>query len=257
MIFTGALAAGIALGLIYSPDDRNVQTSVPVDKTVRFGSDSFVSGTMDRGWKSPKSWGAWMKGNSASILLGFDGPSSDDVELLLEARTRPAKGKSPQTLSVRFNDTEIAHWRLPREARQLRRRYIIPKPIFNRSTVGHLTFKSISGRPLSSQFGLEAVTLRDARRLFNFKGFVDHCTTERIVGWAVAEDTAVNVKATVNGEPLKATFTNVERPDLKSHGLTVAAGFKLIPRKPISAGSKIDVLFANGRPLNGSPCLAN
>ena len=257
VIFTGALAVGIALGLIFSTDGGNIQTTVPVDKTIYFGSRHFVSGIMDRGWKTPNAWGAWMKGNSASILLGFDGPAADDVEMLIEARTRSTRGKIPPTFSVRFNDSEIGQWRMPREARQLRRRYIIPKPIFNRSTVGHLTFKNMSDKPSSYQFGLKAVTLRDAQRLFNFKGFVDHCRTDRIVGWAVAEDSAVNVTATVNGEPLKATFINVERPDLKSHGLPVAAGFDLLPRKPISAGSKIDVLFANGRPLIGSPCQAN
>jgi len=257
VIFTGALAVGIALGLLYFPDAENIQATVPVDKTVRFGSRSFVSGTMDRGWKSPKSWGAWMKGNSATILLGFDGPAADDVEILIEARASSTRGKTPSSLSVLFNDTEIGHWRLPRQARLLRRRYIIPKPIFNRSTVGHLTFKSIGDTPSTSQFGLQAVTLRDARRLFNFKGFADRCTTERIVGWAMAEDTPVSVAARVNGKPLKATFSNVERPDLASHGLPTAAGFVLTPHKAIPSGSRIDVLFANGRPLNGSPCQAN
>jgi hypothetical protein len=60
----------------------------------------------------------------------------------------------------------------------------------------------------------------------------------------------------VNGEALKATFTNIERPDLENHGLPVSAGFKLIPRKPISAGDTIEVLFPNGRQLSGSPCQA-
>jgi len=249
-------AAGFAMGLLYHPYDGNVQASVPVNKTVRLGSHSFVSGTMDNGWKRPESWGTWMMGRTASILFGFNGPASDDVELLLEARTRSKKGKSPPTLSVRFNGTEIGQWRLPRETRRVRRRYIISKSVFNRSTVRRLTFTSISGKRSSAQFGLEAVALRDAPRLFNFKGHVDHCRTQHIVGWAVGADSPINVTATVNGKPLQATFANVERPDLASHGLPVAAGFKLIPHKPIAGGSTIDVRFANGRPLHGSPCQA-
>ena len=249
-------AAGFAIGLLYHPHDGNVRATVPVNKTVRLGSQSVVSSAMDNGWKRPEAWGTWMKGRAASILLGFDGPASGDVELLLEARTRSKKGKRPKTLSVRFNNTEIGQWRLPRKTRKLRRRYIIPRSVFNRSTVGRLTFERISGKPSSVRFGLEAVALRDARRLLNFKGHVDVCATKRILGWAVGADSPINVTATVNGEPLRATFINVERSDLASHGLPVAAGFKLLPDKPILGGSTIDVRFANGRPLHGSPCQA-
>jgi hypothetical protein len=257
VVLACAGAAGFAIGLLYHPHDGNVQATVPVNKTVRLASHSFVSGTMDNGWKRPEAWGTWMKGPAASIFLGFDGAASGDVELLLEARTRSKKGKRPQTLSIRFNGSEIGQWRLPRKTRKLRRRYIIPRSVFNRSTVGQLTFKSINGKRPSAQFGLEAVALRDARRLLNFKGHVDVCHTKRIVGWAVASDSAVNVTATVNGKPLQATFVNIDRPDLGRHGLPVAAGFKLIPHKPISVGSTIDVQFANGRSLIGSPCQAN
>ena len=245
------------MGLLYHPHDENVQAAVPVNKTVRLGSQSVVSSAMDNGWKRPEAWGTWMKGRRASILLGFDGPASDDVELLLEARTRSKKGKSPQTLSVRFNGTEIGQWRLPRKTRKLRRRYIIPRSVFNRSTVGQLTFETKSGKPSSGQFGLEAVALRDVRRLFDFKGHVDVCHAKHIVGWAVRADSPINVTATVNGKPLQATFVNIDRPDLGRHGLPVAAGFKLIPHKPIAVGSTIDVQFANGRSLIGSPCQAN
>lgn len=257
VIFVVALAIGFAFGLQDFSQDETTRSTVPVDKKVRFDSSSAVSGTMDDGWSSLEAWGTWMKQHAASILLGFDGPAEGDVELLIDARTRPTDGTTPAILSVQFNDVEIARWWLSRETRSLRRRYIIPKAIFNRSSVGRLTFILMGETLSSTQFGLEAVELRDARRLTAFNGHVDRCTTNDIAGWAVAEDSAVNVAATINGEPLKAIFVNVERPDLEAHGLPVAAGFKLMPPRPISPGSTINVLFANGRSLKGSPCQAN
>jgi hypothetical protein len=53
---------------------------------------------------------------------------------------------------------------------------------------------------------------------------------------------------------LKATLTNVERLDLAKHGLPADAGYELVLDEPVAPGSEIDVRFANGRPLTGSPC---
>ncbi len=88
----------------------------------------------------------------------------------------------------------------------------------------------------------------------SFKGVVDHCRSDELVGWAVAEGAPVSVTATANGAPLAATFTSAERPDLSAHGLPVGAGFRLKPLQPIPAGSSVEVRFANGGRLGGTPC---
>jgi hypothetical protein len=98
------------------------------------------------------------------------------------------------------------------------------------------------------------VSLRDARFLHDFRGFVDSCSGGKLVGWAAAEGAAVSVAASVNGTPVAATITNWERPDLASHNLPTDAGFELALAEPVAAGAAIDVHFANGRPLSGSPC---
>jgi hypothetical protein len=195
-----------------------------------------------------------MAEKTASLMLAFDGPARGDVELLLEARARAAKDAEPSTLIVRFNDAELGRWRLPTEARDLRRRFIVPEDVFNRSTAARLSFEHSGDAPSSDVFGLQSVAVRDARHLSKFRGYLDHCDRQRLVGWAVAEDTAVSVAASANGDPMKAVLSNVERADLATHGLPVDAGFELRPIEPIAAGTTIEVRFANGQRLIGSPC---
>lgn len=248
------LAGGFAFGLLYTPVESEGPATVPVDMSVRLNSYGSVSSMMESGWERPQPWGTWMTGNKASIILGFDGAARGDVELLLEARTQPIQGAKPATLIVRFNGAELGRWRLPAQARKLRRRFIVPGPVFNRSTEGQLAFEIPSDTSSATVFGVQALSLRDARLLHDFKGFVDACAPDKLVGWAVAEDSAVSVIASANGEPLKAVLTNVERPDLAPHGLPTDAGFVLTPEKPIASGTTVEVRFANGRPLVGSPC---
>ena len=155
---------------------------------------------------------------------------------------------------VRFNDAELGRWRVPEEARNLRRRFIVPAAVFNKSTAAQLTFAFAAKAPLSPVFGLEAVSLRDARLLHDYLGFVDSCKDGKLAGWAVAQGTGVSVAASIDGAPVAAAFVNTMRPDLAEHGLPKDAGFELTLAEPVPAGTAIDVRFANGRPLRGSPC---
>jgi hypothetical protein len=90
--------------------------------------------------------------------------------------------------------------------------------------------------------------------LSKFRGYLDHCDRDKLVGWAVAEDSAVSVAASVDGQPLQGALINVERSDLASHGLPTDAGFELKLGQPIAPGSTVEVRFANGQRLIGSPC---
>ncbi len=102
--------------------------------------------------------------------------------------------------------------------------------------------------------GLEGVALRDGRWRVSCEGVVEHGRDGGAGGWAVAEGAPVSVTATANGAPLAATFTSAERPDLSAHGLPAGAGFRLKPLQPIPAGSSVEVRFANGGRLGGTPC---
>jgi putative transposase len=250
----GGLVAGFAVGLESTPLDESGPPTAPVDTSIRLNSYGSVSTLLKGGWDRPQPWGTWMSGNSASILLGFDALARGDVDLLLEARTQPLQGIEPPTVIVRFNDAELGRWQLPAQARRLRRRFIIPAAVFNRRTDAQLSFEIAATSPTPTVFGVEGLSLRDARHLTDFKGFLDHCSQGKLVGWAIAENTAVSVTASVNGQPIKAVLTSMERPDLASKGLPDDAGFVLTPAQPIAAGSRVEVRFANGRPLIGSPC---
>jgi hypothetical protein len=195
-----------------------------------------------------------MAGRSASVLLGFDGPSRGDVELLVEARARASQSPEPATVIVRFNEAELSRWRLPAQARDVRRRFIVPAAVFNRSTAAQLSFELAGNAKDADVFGLQGVTLRDAVHLSKFRGYLDRCELDKLVGWAVAEDSAVSVAASIDGQPLPGRLVNVERGDLASHGLPTDAGFELKPGQPIAPGSTVEVRFANGQRLIGSPC---
>jgi hypothetical protein len=254
LCFAGGLVGGFAIGLAPTAEDESGAAPVPVNMSVRLDSSGGPASTLDKGWSRPQTWGRWMTAATASILLGFDGPARGDVELLVEARARLAEGQPEQTLIVRFNDAELGRWQLPKEARDLRRRFIVPIAAFNKSMAARLTFAWAGKAPLSAVFGLEAVSLRDARFLHDYKGFVDSCRAGKLVGWAVGEGAAVSVAAGIDGAPVAATFVNTSRPDLAAHGLPTDAGFEMTLAEALPAGTEIDVRFANGRPLQGSPC---
>jgi hypothetical protein len=247
---SGGLVVGFAFGMV-SGTRESTYSVVPVAKELQFNRSSSDSAFMDKGWGAREVWGAWMGSPVATLMLGFDGPAGGDVELLIEGRVRPG-AVNLNGVIVRYNDAELGRWRLPPNSEQLRRRFVVPEAVFNRSTLGTLTFESI-GAP-NAGFGLEGVSLRDVRRQGDFKGFVDRCSSDRLVGWAVGENIPIAVAATVDGAPLPAVFNNVNRPDLKSNGFPPDAGFEILPSKPIAAGSTVEVRFPNGRHLNGSPC---
>jgi hypothetical protein len=249
----GGLVAGFAVGIKSSPLDETETVMLPVDTSVRLNSFSSVSGSLAKGWDKPQPWGAWMVGSQASVMIGVEGPSRGDVELLIEGKTQPVQGVDPPTITVRFNDAELGRWRLPAQAGPLRRRFIVPAAIFNRGTDARVSFE-LPSTPASSVFGVQALSLRDVRFLANFRGFVDTCTREMLGGWAVADGAPVSVVASVDGKPIAAEWTNLDRDDLASRKIPADAGFVLKPQTPIAAGSKVELRFANGRPLNGSPC---
>jgi hypothetical protein len=222
LCFAGGLIGGFAMGVGPTAED-DLPAPVPVDMTVHVNSHG-VSSTMDKGWSRPQGWGRWMTAGSASILLGFDGPVRGDVELLVEARARLAEGQPQPTLIVRFNDAELGRWQLPTEERDLRRRFIVPVGAFNKSMAAKLNFALEGRAPLTPMFGLEAVSLRDARFLVDYKGFIDECRDGTFSGWAVAEGTAVSVAASIDGSPVAARLVNTHRPDLAAHGLPDDAG---------------------------------
>jgi hypothetical protein len=249
----GGLVAGFAVGIKSSPLDESEPVMLPVDTSVRLNSYSSISGSMAKGWDKPQPWGTWMVGSQASVTLGVDGPSRGDVELLIEGKTQPVQGVDPPTVTVRLNDAELGRWRLPAQAGPLRRRFIVPAAIFNRGTDARVSF-DLASTPASGVFGVQSLSLRDVRFLANFRGFIDTCTQEKLGGWAVADGAPVSVVASVDGKPIAAEWTNLERNDLASRKIPADAGFVLKPETPIASGSKVEVRFANGRPLNGSPC---
>lgn len=248
---TAACASGLALGFalgMSSPWSNSSQT-VAVNKVIALGRSSYEPVILDSGWGKREAWGVAMQKPEANVTLGFDGPAAGDVELLTEARLQ---GGEDALIAVRYNDIELGSWLMSPKWRLWRRRFIIPKHVFNRRMDGILSFEVQKGR--AGQFGIEGIVMRDATGLGVHKGFLDRCTPDVLTGWAVGNDTPINVFATLDGDVLPAAFVSVHRPDLEALGLPPDAGFELKLEKPLPLGSRVEVRFANGRHLSGSPC---
>jgi hypothetical protein len=129
----------------------------------------------------------------------------------------------------------------------------VPAAIFNKNTEARVSFE-LPAAPASSVFGVKALSVRDVRFLADFKGFVDTCSSDKLAGWAIADGAPVSVAASVDGKPIAVEWINLDREDLTAQKLPADAGFVLKPETPIASGSKVEVRFANGRPLIGSPC---
>jgi hypothetical protein len=251
VLLVGGFGIGLALGL---RDEDRGSSSIEVNKDVRFGAQSSDFGGVQEGWAKPEAWGISMSRKQAAVVVDFDGPAAEDVLMLIEARVRLAEGQATTLLLVRFNDVEIGRWRLAGPARSLRRNFLIPGAVFNRSQTARISFEFVDGSGPAQNFGLERLWLRDAQHISEARGSLDRCTPGQLQGWAVVEDSATTVVALVNKTALSATLTNVERPDLPPHGLPADAGFVLEPSTPLPAGTTIDVRLPNGHELSGSPC---
>ena len=223
--------------------------ATPLSLNLQF--DERTPGALIEGWEKTHH-GLAMAKASASIQLGFDGSASTDGDLLVEAEAR-AKTTPPAVVIVRFNDHILGHWRLPSEPRTLRRRFIVPRTLINPDSLARLSFEYVGQPARPSVFNLLSLELTNLRGM-NANGWVDRCSTEKIIGWAVVDGVPAPVNTTVDGEALPSTSINYERPDLERSALPIDAGFELIPSHPIRKGASVAVTFANGRHLHGSPC---
>lgn len=90
------------------------------------------------------------------------------------------------------------------------------------------------------------------------RGIVDECTETYVRGWAVGQgNQPARIAILVNGRPVAEVGADVYRPDLERAGIPVRSGFRHIFAGPVSESDQVEVRFADGRPLDRSPCSAN
>lgn len=253
----GFVVGGV-LGLRYPIWDLERWKTAPVDQYFRFTRGSSAVSILDRGWGRAETSGAPLARSGASVQLGFDGLARGDIDLLLEVEAgipRDPPSSAPDTLIVSFNGDTIGRWRLPSAPRHIKRQFVISKEIFNKSSASaRLNFETSNGQVPNVGFALVSLSIADVRRRSEARGHVDECTNQRIVGWAASSDAAAAVVIKSEGAPIEAEVLNVERSDVAKDGLPVDAGFEIKPRTVLATGTKVEVMFADGRQLSGSPC---
>jgi hypothetical protein len=84
-------------------------------------------------------------------------------------------------------------------------------------------------------------------------GYLDICTELQAVGWATTDGEPAEVEILLNGQRLARVQCNVERTDLRLHGLAANAGFSFTFPRPLAASDEVSVCFTDGTHLRNSP----
>ena len=85
------------------------------------------------------------------------------------------------------------------------------------------------------------------------EGFLDHCSTSRVVGWAVEDGRPALICIFVNDEKVADLECSVIREGIEDRGLPLTSGFDARFPRPIMAPDEIAVRFSDGTPLAHSP----
>src|ERR1700744_4887815 len=88
--------------------------------------------------------------------------------------------------------------------------------------------------------------------LRRFRGNLDEGSREFVRGWAASGRRPLDVTVCVRGQRFTVP-PNADRPDLASLGLPRRSGFMFIFPEPLTQGDAVQVLFPNGREIQGSP----
>lgn len=222
-----------------------------IEHDERFDDPSILSNALTSGWGKQEAWGVWMGGREAAIVLETSARARADIQMILEGRGPPA-GRPARLLQVLVNDSPVGEIELQPGRGEIARRLVVAQAVFDRRWPPTITVRLDDARP--EGFGIRRVSLRDASQIRIARGFVDGCESGKVYGWATADDIAVPVIVTANGERLTGRMNVIERPDLAQLRLPRDAGFELVFPKPLPNGTEVHVSFPGGRPLDQSPC---
>lgn len=224
--------------------------AVPVNLEFPLGKSAVQQGVLASGWAS-RGKVAWVKQQSAVLNLPLDGRADGGVSLYIEAIAKETTA-APVEVNLLFNGDRIGNWPVPAGATK-QRWFSVSNASFNKSQTGKLEIRLASNAPVSESLGLTQVKLLDADQLQDIKGSIDHCGSERIVGWATAGAEPLDVKVVQDGRPVAGRMQATERTDLPRHGYANDAGFEFVPTSPLRQGVA-ELHYAEGRQVLRLQC---
>lgn len=254
-----ALAVGYLTGMVFFRHlDVLAQSPAPA---VAF---DFVEGkapaqALGSGWKAPDAAGAMSTARNPTVLIDIGAAAQTDTELAFDIVTRapPERAAEVFTVPITLNGQDAGTLSFAAIDIESRHRLLVAKQTVLGARQLELGFDLSqlvdAGKPRVA-FALRRITVRDASRLAGQVGSLDGCVTAGLVGWAVGRDGPAPVIVKVNGATVPLGMKATARPDLGALGLPHDSGFSVRFRDAPRAGSRVEVMFANGQALANSPC---
>lgn len=217
-------------------------------QTVELRAETAWVATLGPGWGATTLAGTELSGRTASLTIPRDISVLGDLVLDISFAKSEPLPPSGLRLGVSVNGTHAGevHVRGGTVGRLL---------VASESLRGaaHATIVFTAARPPRGVV-VEALALQNMNELSDFLGYVDSCSKGVVSGWARSGTAPSPVTVRRSDASLVTVLPSIERQDLARAGHPSNAGFAIPLTKPAASAERIDVLFPNGRQLNGSPC---
>jgi hypothetical protein len=236
-LIVGFFGAVLVMDLLVSRKAFEVRVSLRAD-TLRYA-------TLSEGWGRTSIDGTVMQAKSATITVPLPNAPVEDLVLDVEAM---ASTKPVPHLEVRVQDRQLDRWPV---AKSRVKRLVLPMAVAGTAPKLTLTFVT-DGKP--GTITVSDLIILGISNVGDFASHVDSCTAGFLSGWAKAGSAAFPVTVRRVGVPDLTVMPNVERQDLEAAGFPRDAGFHVELKPPPKPGESIEVRFASGPHLRGSPC---
>ncbi len=90
-------------------------------------------------------------------------------------------------------------------------------------------------------------------RMVTQQGFVDLCSRNNIVGWAMERGDPASLDIFVNDRKVGQIACDLRRPELTQFNIPAGSGFFFPFPSPLAATDEVSVRFRNGKHLQNSP----
>lgn len=248
-LLLGLLIIGVLAGSFYVVSTylgRSDQAHLrPIDLSVSLRGDTVWIARLGDGWGTTDSEGTFIAAPEAELLIPIT--KGREVDLLIRVTADNRKSKS-RTLKIRTADSQLGSWDIT--DRDTRVFYL---PAASIDGTGRLTLRFATDEQQGT-FRIHAIDVMEVAAVSKFNGFVDHCDSNGIRGWAAFDGSPSPILLYRNGKLTNAEPRRVNRPDLRKAGYPVDAGFIFKVPAGTSPDESLTVRFPNAASLPGSPC---
>ncbi|MEO0799943.1 MAG: hypothetical protein AAFY53_12140 [Pseudomonadota bacterium] len=203
------------------------------------------------GFSAPQPQGRTLIGSAATVELPIGGYAPRDLNLRVSVLAPKVSNPSP-VFEVTFNNRSLGEITPTRRATPQYFELNIPKGIAYEFIPARLSIRKKRGN--ANQVRFQRIVAENLANPRNPRGYVDRCSSARVVGWAADAFGPAKLNVSVDGASWPYRVIRRRRPRLGRLGVDPFSGFELQLGKPVPADSTIAVKIGETFTLNGSPC---